>query len=723
MFENELFIILGMLFAKYFRAYIYDFGSGKQGGGLSYGGGRGKPNCRTNLKTASTGRGGIVTSKSPSDGENGRPGATDNSTGPTEAGGSGKGADIGAGGTGFHPGGFGFGGFAIGAGAYRGLTQSAGGGSGWFGGGSSFMDAGGGGGSSWCYSYTPDGLSGLSAVVDYNPPPWLSFVEWIGVSESTLDYYENNIELFDVNTRHLDEYNKFRGSLGEAFDAFCRLHTRAAGNGLILISEANKKIEIDRENGSINNILEIIEYSGSSFQWSPPEAGVYEFILWGAQGGTTMYTPAGMQGLTYQQYTGGFGGAIGIFIDLPTTYEDPYGETKDVVIDCLVGQQGSTVKGQSAWNGGGNGSNATGGGGASDLRFESNVGASWQSNLGNRFVVAGGGGGCIGTGNGGTPTSPFTEPSLPGPNDPNFDDEDDWTFPDGEGPQYFLVNDRSIVYVDISYFAQSTIPEGTKLNCTISIDNGREGVLSQDFEIEPVSGFVELTFPLDQLYPVNSETHWVTITAEISGLNQLDMFAIPSSGLIIRVETVAGVNEPNSNTDYNRRTLFGYNIDSFNFGDICRIYFEESPPTGDIHLSTVDGFNFDDSVRIKLKTIENIKISVLEKFNSIVDNIDPRFKNVIVDYIKNIDSFNFDDDANAYNDMPPGDILLHILEQFNLRELVEEQLKQIEDKSSFGTDSFNQSDEASVRLVPVQIVRISNIDSFNIQDKNKEALQ
>lgn len=540
LFQHEDFIFLGMMWASYFQGYLYNWGDGQFGGGNWSGGGGGW--IPDQLPKYGTGRGGIINGMVFADGDDGRPGASDAATGPVEpslAGGKGTLTSPGAG---VNDGGFGYGGRAqLTADGYN---ISAGGGSGWFGGGAAFIDAGGGGGSNYCLADDIISLEGRSNIKEYQPPYWFKPGLWVGVDIQTAQHYINNLELYTTNTRHISEYNGMKSSLGEAYQAFIDLHIRANGNGLCLISRPNTMITINRIDGTIDNIDTIVEYTGKEFSWTPPIEADYHFILWGAQGGTVNYEPPSAS--LYQSYTGGFGGAVsGIFNLAPTHKEiQPTGEEIDVdtVIGIYVGQAGNQVRGYNTYNGGGNagGGGSTSGGGATDLRW-SLVGG-WKGNLYDRFLVAGGGGGCIGANFGNPPVEPIT-PGGGGNSIIEGDkDKGEIKIPDDE-PIMFLVNDRSLVYVTITYYTPSLLPDNTSLSCTLYINNGNEGVLYQKFEAKPVGGIIELVYELDQVYPPNTPTHLVGLSVTIQ---TNVMFIIPSNGVNIRVETRAGVNEPNS---------------------------------------------------------------------------------------------------------------------------------------------------------------------------------
>ena len=136
-------------------------------------------------------------------------------------------------------------------------------------------------------------------------------------------------------------------------------------------------------------------YTGAPQIFTAPEAGNYEFEVWGAQGGDAALSGGN---------AGGKGGyAVGV-----------YALAKGQKITVNVGGQGVGMAG--GWNGGGNGSAGTaqdfkstlrndgaGGGGATDIT----VGA-------DRVIVAGGGGGTGGKFNDGHPNDPVMQSGVSG---------------------------------------------------------------------------------------------------------------------------------------------------------------------------------------------------------------------------------------------------------------------------------------------------------------------
>lgn len=691
-----------MLFAKYFAAYIYDPGKGAfSGGSYTDGGYKYIPEMTPKY---GTGRGGIISNGVVADGDDGRPGASDDSTGPVEPSLAGGKGTLTAPGDGLNAGLFGFGGDA--SKTNTGWTSSAGGGSGWFGGGSAFLDGGGGGGSNFCYSNNDYCEQGIKAAgfdnygnPVFSPPDWLNRGLWVGVNPSTTTHYYENIALYDINTRHITEYDKYKVSLGLAYDRFIELRSLAAGNGLVLISKPNTMIRINKNTGTIDNIGTIVQYSGSDFEWTPDtsyDLASYHFILWGAQGGTIMYTPAGMQGLTYQQYTGGFGGAIGGVFDIPTfhtTLDKDGNEVQELTkLYINVGQAGNTSRLQRAWNGGGNGDGgSTSGGGATDIRWTPN-GGSWQGNLSKRFIVAGGGGGCIGSGGAGgdnTPKPPFKEPQIT-PEEDDDKEEGVIVIPGEDKPPYFLVNDLSLVYVTIKYFTQSELPSVYDLSCTLYVDGGNEGVLYQDFRINTVSGVIELVYPLDQIYPENTETHWVTLIAKIK---TSIMLVIPDKGINIRVETRARQNESNNNLDITKQPIFVRLLEKLRITDRYNVSFSELGK--DITTEITDKFNIIDKYAIQLKAVELLKISILENLS-------------------------FKDFNNISTEQAPviGNILLSKLEGINLIDKVNIIINEIEHQSRGDVEHLGINDLSNITFKSVELLKLKVVESLVLSDIN-----
>lgn len=699
LFQHEDFIILGMLFAKYFPAYIYDFSNGAWGGGSWSGsGGSWIPNF---IVKYGTGRGGIITQASDADGDDGRPGVSDNATGvadPSLAGGKGT---LTSPGDGLHKGQFGFGGNA--QESVNGWTSSAGGGSGWFGGGSSFLNAGGGGGSNYCYSLNDLGISGADAVGYnnegkplYNPPDWLKAGLWVGIDIETLQHYSANKALYVTNCRHTNEYERYKTELGNAFEDYIRLRRLADGNGLILISEPNKLISYDKNISTIQNIATIIEFTGKSVSWKPPEDGKYHFILWGAQGGTIMYTPEGAQGLEYQQYTGGFGGAIGGIFELTKTYKGLDENNNEIDIETelfmYVGQRGLVnMRLQRSWNGGGNADGGcTSGGGATDIRWKgSDGGTGWQTGLYERLIVAGGGGGIMGSGNGNELPQP---PFGPGKNENVSGGGDSESGeivipPDGNLP-YFLVNDKSLVYVTIKYFTQSDLPPNYDIGCTIYINGGNEGILYQSFEIDPVNELVELVYPLDQVYLPNTDTHWVTISAKI---NTNVMFIIPDNGITIRVETRANPNEPDSDLDENKRPVFIRRVEKFSLIDLNKVTLILPPQP--INESLEEKFILVDMYNVELKAVQLLKLSIVEQL-SLTDL----------------------NDVKMDSPQPPGDIILKKLEGINLVDKVKAIMKDVVKQQNDSVEQISINDITSVKMKKAQTIRVSIVEQLSSTD-------
>ena len=581
--QHEDAIELGMLCAPYFpfRLYFGGNGFGSWGGGTWNGGGKAgryKPNS-----VPSTGRGGIAYKPDGSfgyEGDNGRPSATDAHTAPSDPSLSGFGGEIDKGGKGLHNGDFGLGGDAQRASYVKFGNSSGGGGSGLFGGGSSFMLSGGGGGSTWVYSNNDIGKKGINAIISESGkielPSWINNTLWIGYDTNTLNYYNENRELFDINSHYIDDYLYLgiASSLGSAFNAFMELHSRANGNGLVIISKPNTRIEIDRENGEIIGIGEIVEYTGSYIEWSPSESGTYEFILWGAEGGTVLYTKPDDAYNPGQPYTGGPGGACGLLVDLEAT--------ENAKLYIYVGELGAYTSGQKSFNGGGNGSNATGGGGSTDIR--------WSTNLKDRLAVAGGGGGVCYSGDGGTPLDGIKDSSG---NNSGRNYENNPLDATGDDAAWFLVNDQSIVHVEIKYNSLGDLTQEDKnANCYLYINDGQEGSMVKAFQIQETNGVLELAYELDEIWKEAIESHWVTLNVYVETQT---MFIIPDNGVKIWVETKlkkgeVTYNNPQPDIKHKFKLLIEDNVD---FDDNVN-YIKHS--TAPIELTIKDEIELEDIV-------------------------------------------------------------------------------------------------------------------------------
>ena len=697
LFQHEDALILGMLFAEFFPAYVYPLNQGDSEYKDWFGGGGGLIEKSPNY---STGRGGITFNKDGHlgvNGEPGRPGASDSLSSPATPSLCGDGGYLDGGGQGLNNGQLFFGGNASSVIEPSFGITSAGGGGGLFGGGSAFILAGGGGGSTWVYSNTIQGDTGWQAIKQVFPnveyPEWLDTPRWIGIDTSTLDYYKKNEALFDVNTYHTYEYEYagWKSKLKGAFLPFIDLHSEAGGNGLILISSPNKKIEIDVESGQILGINEVIKYSGECVSWVPPEVGEYEFILWGAQGGTAYYTRPDDEYIPNQSFTGGFGGSCGFFINLSPTHTEVIDTIETEVNTTLylrVGQMGEYTRLKRAWNGGGNADTATGGGGSTDVRWldiEGNT--SLELNYQYRLAVAGGGGGCIGTGHGGPPIGPIEDGDRGNTKDIEDTEEDEVVnIVEDSEPLYFLVNDLSLVYVNIKYYSSASLPKNSHAGCLLYINNGQEGVLYQEFSINPVSGLLELVFPLDQVYPKDTKTHWVTLTPEVRTNTQ---FIVPKGGVHIRVETRKRVNEPN--IKLYKPLVFSLIdklsiIDTWNVKLVGRIE--------DIKVSVTEKVMFLDIFKVTMRAIEYVYGSVIEKLG-IVDKSEVNLESI-----------------------PKGDIDLYIFEKLKLVDMFKEAYERFEDEHSIKSDTASIVDSVNVKLMPVERLNVAVIEKLGAIDIN-----
>lgn len=690
LFQHEDAIILGMLMAEFFPAALFGMNLGKPAF-MDWLGGNG--GILFDRVPYGTGRGGITEDPN---GASGRPGASDGASGPAIPSLAGHGGKLTGPGVGLHDGQFFFGGKA--STVLNPLIDitSAGGGAGLFGGGSAFIMAGGGGGSSWVWSDTEPGQAGYNAIKDGLPnlkfPDWFEDGPiWLGISEGTTKYYNRNKALFTTNTMHLNEYEGYRADLGKAYDAFIDLHRRANGNGLILISKVNQTIEINRNTGEIDGIDTIVEYDGHCKKWVPSMSGAYQFILWGAQGGTLLYTDRNSDPLG-QSFTGGFGGAVSFIVTLPTHHYDEDNNEIESALYLRVGQRGSTMKLVNPWNGGGNGVNASAGGGETSVRWKDieNDSSNDQLYFRYRIATAGGGGGCVASGLGGVPQSPFYKGSKGNGLDFKYFGEDGSAKLGNEDtnsdPMMFLVNDRSVVYVTIKYYSSSSLPDNSHAGCLLYINNGKEGVLYDEFSINPVAGTVELKYNLSQVYPANTETHWVTLIPEVRTNTR---FIVPEGGVHIRVETEKGVNEPEVELIQPLIMTF---VDKLKLVDKVNVQLVEDG--GDIYISHVDTLNIVDTLNLVFKVITDIRESVLDKVG-------------------------ITDKSNVWlGSKPLPDIILSILDGVNLVDLFNTSLvsEQAGDISKINLDTPSISDKVNVDLVEVETLRLSFLDSCSITD-------
>lgn len=696
LFQHEDALILGMLFAEFFPAYVYKINQGAGSYTDWTGGGGGVVEKSPEY---STGRGGITRKKNGElgvNGEPGRPGANDSISAPATPSLCGDGGKLDGGGQGLHDGQLFFGGNATSTTSPAFGTTSAGGGSGLFGGGSAFILAGGGGGSTWVLSENDSGIKGWKAIkeifnVDY--PEWLDVPRWIGVDKSTLSYFEENEALFDVNTMHTYEYDYagWKSRLGEAYLPFVQLHSEAGGHGLILISKCNETIQIDKENGQITGIDEIVKYSGQCVEWSPVLPGQYEFILWGAQGGTSFYTRPEDDSVPGQSYTGGFGGSCGFFINLTPTHFETIDDVLTEVPTKLflrVGQMGEYTRLKNSWNGGGNADTATGGGGSTDVRWKDTAGdTSWQSHYEFRLAVAGGGGGCIGTAHGGAPVGPVDKGDKGNNQEIEEDEETTINIVEDDEPLYFLVNDLSLVYVTIQYYSSASLPKNSHAGCLLYINNGQEGVLYQEFKINPVSGLLELVFPLDQVYPENTETHWVTLTPEVRTNTQ---FIVPDGGVHIRVETRKRVNEAN--------------VELFK----------------PIVLRAVETLKLLDTCHVELVgRVEDINLSIVEKLN-LFDTFETTFKAVEMVYLSVVDKLSvFDTTQVNLESLQVGDIEMSIFETLKLVDMFKDTLVELVEKTDTTSETASIVDNVNVSLRQIEKLFVTVVEKLAVVDKTE----
>lgn len=400
-----------------------------------------------------------------------------------------------------------------------------GGGAGFFGGGSGLLGGAGGGSSAVIIDTL---LEFIDEVFDRENKPNIKVKQTadiqggllLGTEERKNSYsgalYALNTEWSNYYTKHIEPYLS-----NEAYEQFLNIRTQANGNGFILISQVNKEILLDKDKGYIN--LDRIIYmnpddpaGGIPVDFSV--AGDYHIICFGACGGSFLQWSE-----AFPYWAGGFGGSAGAIFSIPS----------NTTLYAFIGGKGNRSIGEHPINGGGNCSNhGTSGGGATDLRYVNNVNA-----LKTRIIVAGGGGGVYGL------VEDVTEP----PRDytiPNIVDRD-YIDSGTLGVQTYLVNDLSTVHVSLNFAKTSNTRDKNILKLKLKIQDVDQ-MIEQTIDLTDVNSLtksnipLKVSFPLDTVYPVNTPTHRVTISAYWE--SDADIF-IYSNSVIITVTTEPRENE------------------------------------------------------------------------------------------------------------------------------------------------------------------------------------
>lgn len=181
-----------------------------------------------------------------------------------------------------------------------------------------------------------------------------------GVAWSDPGYY---VTYDDGTTQYDDPGVTVSGTVGNTVGETYTITYTLRNSGGVIINQVSRKVTV------ISNVA-TFDYKGGTQTFTAPITGIYKLEVWGAQGGTSNSNDIGGKG----------GYSVGQ-IDL----------RKDDTLIINVGGAGNNPEmSDGGWNGGGRGGLGTtqgsGGGGATDIRFQG-------TDLGNRIIVAGGGGG------------------------------------------------------------------------------------------------------------------------------------------------------------------------------------------------------------------------------------------------------------------------------------------------------------------------------------------
>lgn len=310
----------------------------------------------------------------------------------------------------------------------------------------------------------------------------------------------------------------------------------------------------------INETFEF-SYTGEVQKFVVPATGFYTIECFGAQGG-------GVNGVSDSRFTGGRGGYVKADFFLYAGME----------LFIYVGQEGGRLQ-TNAWNGGGVGQGSSfGGGGATDVRWSGESGSTqWRTNLYDRFIVAGGGGGSGRVSGGDNDLDNLTRLTSPDMSPNGGETETDIIIE----PRAYLVNDKSRVTIKLIYQASLSIVPDTKfITCKLFLDGDVVGSSTTSM----LGGVrdTQFIFDLDSYLDPDTPSFWAVLRAELT-LTPLDtVIIIPPRGLEISVSTVLRPSETVP-TDkprvYLTRNMFKFDI--FEFIDIYHIDLKDRSGGGD----------------------------------------------------------------------------------------------------------------------------------------------
>ena len=645
LFTHDDAIILGMLFAKYFSCLLYRNDSGAS---QSY-----VPKPRgSSYSVYGDGRGGNIDSGWL--GRAGKPGFADSLLGATNASKPGAPGTITAPGKGGKEGGFKIGGSAS---TY---APQGGGGAGLFGGGSGYFQGGGGGGSSFCLGgaffnicQSSEYLSSIFLTENKEQfilPAGIQKMAWVDADLSLSGANElmrylsckftGYYTLLVPDSLFINPISFLQDPIAEQLRANAlavqvrNIYTYGEGNGSVYITfgpDGHQLFEYDYNliakgfdfdtpgNLDYRYKIQILQneegqdYTATTYDIEVPTLTasneLVDVDIWclGAQGGNyysdTYYDEGGN---AYYMY-GGFGGNIqGKFKMLPGTK-----------IRVKLGERGYKLRAYQSINGGGAGDGGcTGGGGITYVCYVNE-----DDTDGNMIIAAGGGGGCFG----------FADMRIPDPFYIMIPGDDATQNPgtDNEAVTYdvnatdkFMVNDRSIVYVEFMYYTPTELTADGKAKCIISIQNGLEGTLVDIIDINPTMGSAQFIYELDQIYAPGTASHEVTIDCVISSKETMTI----GGKVTIRVETKVTTDDkkdPSINYNFNKST------ELVKLNDDIRLSFKNNylPSTNDFLIVT-------DIFRLWFEsTPQPIYISNTEEI-AVLDIIRNIINNVMVDYYR-----------------------------------------------------------------------------------------
>ena len=344
---------------------------------------------------------------------------------------------------------------------------------------------------------------------------------------------------------------------------------------------------------------ELFPYTGSVQEYVVPQTGYYTIECYGAQG-------AGLNGTL--DYAGGKGGRV------KATFELLEGTT----LFIYVGAEGSKTSAVRSWNGGGMGlGGAYGGGGATDVRWSKVGDDSWDLNLFDRFIVAGGGGGTgRNTSLGGLNQSLPTNVSPSGSQNESTIET---------VPSAYVVNDKTKVTVTTTYLV-SADAFNEMMRVRLFVDGVDVGFVEKP--LIAGGGTDTFVFNFSDIYPENTPDRWAKIEAKV----ETDVpIIIPPSGLVIRVETEKNSATPENDKPIIYLTRNVFNIDFLTLVDIYRIDIDTHEGNHEGTDNIVDIVVVEDATRLDLISpkpfgaiIEDIDLSDLVDYKRVsvlrVDN-------------------------------------------------------------------------------------------------------